>query len=71
MNDEILEEVRAIRHAHAAQFNFDLDAIFIDIQRCETEHALQGGHFIEPPSMPTISGYQKIRFGNPTQATNL
>jgi len=27
MNDEILDEIRAIREAHAAAFHFDLDAI--------------------------------------------
>lgn len=32
MNDPIVDEVRRIRDAHAARFNYDLDAIFRDIQ---------------------------------------
>ena len=30
LNDEIVEEVRAIREAHAEKFNFDLRAIYDD-----------------------------------------
>lgn len=32
MNDEIITEVRAIREAHAAKFNYDLRAIFEDLK---------------------------------------
>ena len=32
MNDPIVDEVRAVRDAHAARFNYDLEAIFRDIQ---------------------------------------
>ena len=32
MNDPIVEEVRRVRDAHAARFNYDLDAIFRDIK---------------------------------------
>jgi hypothetical protein len=32
VNDPIVEEVRRIRDAHAARFNYDLDAIFQDIK---------------------------------------
>lgn len=35
MNDPIVDEVRAIRDAHAARFNYDLDAIFRDIKEQE------------------------------------
>jgi len=31
--DALIAEVRAIREAHAAKFNYDLDAIFQDIRR--------------------------------------
>lgn len=31
MTDPIVEEVRRIREEHAAQFGFDIDAIFEDI----------------------------------------
>ena len=35
MNDPIVEEVRRIRDAYAAQFNYDLDAIFCDLKEQE------------------------------------
>ena len=37
MEDQILAALRRIREAHAAQFNFDLDARFADFKRLETE----------------------------------
>ena len=33
--DEIVEEVRRIRHEHAARFNNDLDAIVADLKEKE------------------------------------
>jgi hypothetical protein len=72
MNDEIINEVRAIREAHAAKFNFDLDAIYEDIKRSEAEHIARGAKFVDPPpATPNIphSAYQKIRFAhNSTKA---
>lgn len=35
MNDPIVDEVRRVRDAHAARFNYDLDAIFLDIKEQE------------------------------------
>ena len=35
--DEIVEEVRRIREAHAARFNYDLDAIVADFRKREEE----------------------------------
>jgi hypothetical protein len=35
MNDPIVDEVRRVRDAHAARFNYDLDAIFRDIKEKE------------------------------------
>ena len=37
MQDHIVEEVRRIREEHAAQFNYDLDAIVEDLRRSESE----------------------------------
>lgn len=37
MEDHIVEEVRVIREEHAAQFNYDVDAIFADLKRMELE----------------------------------
>jgi hypothetical protein len=35
VNDPIVDEVRRARDAHAARFNYDLDAIFRDIKEQE------------------------------------
>ena len=40
MNDPIVDEVRRIRDAHAARFNYDLDAIFKDIKERERKSGL-------------------------------
>ena len=40
MNDPIVDEVRRIRDAHAAKFNYDLDAIFRDIKEQEKKSGL-------------------------------
>lgn len=37
MNDPIVDEVRRVRDAHAARFNYDLDAIFRDLKKREKE----------------------------------
>ena len=40
MNDPIVDEVRRVRDAYAARFNYDLHAIFLDIKKRETESGL-------------------------------
>ena len=35
INDPIVEEVRKVRDAHAAQFNYDLRAIYEDLKKQE------------------------------------
>jgi hypothetical protein len=40
MNDPIVDEVRQVRDAHAARFNYDLHAIFEDIKKREKETGL-------------------------------
>lgn len=44
MNDPIVDEVRRVRDAHAARFNYDLRAIFLDIKNRENERGL---HFVD------------------------
>ncbi len=41
MNDPIVDEVRRIRDAHAARFNYNLDAIFLDIKEQEKKSGLK------------------------------
>jgi hypothetical protein len=66
LNDEIVDEVRAIRDAHAAQFGYDLRAIYADLKRLETEHIAAGHPFVPPPSeLPApISALQRTRFAH-------
>jgi hypothetical protein len=40
MNDPIVDEVRRVRDAHAARFNYNLDAIFQDIKKREKQSGL-------------------------------
>ncbi len=41
MNDPIVDEVRRVRDAHAAKFNYDLDAIFQDVKEQEKKSGLK------------------------------
>jgi hypothetical protein len=41
MNDPIVDEVRRVRDAHAATFNYDLDAIFQDVKEQEKKSGLK------------------------------
>ena len=47
--DPIVEEIRRVRHAHAAQFNNDLDAIVEDLRRLERESGRKYVNF--PPRL--------------------
>ena len=51
MNDPIVEEVRRVRDAHAARFNYDLDAIFQDIKEQEKK---SGRTFISGVSRQSV-----------------
>jgi hypothetical protein len=37
VKDEIVDEIRCIREAHAAAFGCDIDAIYADLKRLEKE----------------------------------
>lgn len=66
LNDEIVDEVRAIREAHAAKFNYDLRAIYEDLKKSEAEHMAAGHPYITPPSVPPTpdSALQRTRFAH-------
>jgi hypothetical protein len=49
LNDEIVDEVRAMRDAHAARFNYDLRAIVDDLKKTEAEHIAAGHPYVDPP----------------------
>jgi len=52
--DEIVEEIREFRQAHAARFDYDLDAIVADFKKREQE----GTHQVVslPPRRPAAQG---------------
>ncbi|MSR81151.1 MAG: hypothetical protein EXS11_10565 [Gemmataceae bacterium] len=59
MNDPIVDEVRRVRDAHAATFNYDLHAIFLDIKKREKErglHFVLGVAYQPMPEQPTETG---------------
>jgi hypothetical protein len=66
MNDPIFVEVRKVREAHAARFNYDLDAIFRDIKEQERK---SGREFVssapataEPiPALPLTGAAEAAR----------
>ena len=65
MNDEIITEVRAIKDAIGAKFNYDLRALFEDIKRGEGELQAKGIHLISPPPNPASqpnTALQRTRF---------
>ena len=63
-NDEIVDEVRAIRDAHAAKFGYDLLAIYADLKKSEAEHIAAGHPFIPAPErpVPPNPAWQRTRF---------
>ena len=54
MNDPIVDEVRRVRDAHAARFNYNLDAIFRDLKEQEKQSGRKfvsfGPRRIAPPA---------------------
>jgi hypothetical protein len=66
MNDPIVDEVRRVRDAYAARFNYDLDAIFRDIKEQEKKSGLQFVTF--PPRR--IEPRQSLQPAGPGQAVS-
>ena len=65
LNDEIVDEVRAVRETHAAKFGYNLRAIYEDLKKSEAEHISAGHPFIAPPSAPSEpASAQLIRFAH-------
>jgi hypothetical protein len=52
MNDPIVDEVRRVRDAHAARFNYDLDTIFRDIKEQEKKSGRKFVSFAPPRDEP-------------------
>ena len=54
LNDEIVDEVRAIRDAYTAKFGYNLQAIYADLKKSEAEHIAAGHPFIPAPIFPVL-----------------
>lgn len=66
MNDPIVDEVRAVRDAHAALFNYDLDAIFQDIKEQEKNSGLK---FVSYPPRKTVPNHALVPTGTAISVT--
>jgi hypothetical protein len=51
-NDKIVEEVRKVRDEYAAQFNYDLEAIFRDLKQQEEKSDREV--ITRPPKRPEL-----------------
>ena len=49
LKDEIVDEVRAFREAHAAKFDFNFRAIYEDLKKSEKESLADGFKFANLP----------------------
>jgi len=66
LTDEIVDEVRAIREAHASKFGYDLRAIYADLKKSEGKRIADGHPYVSPPSEPPApnSAFQRTRFAH-------
>jgi len=67
MNDEIITEVRAVKDAIGAKYNYDLHAMFEDIKRGESDLQAKGIQLIAPPPNPASlpnTALQRTRFAH-------
>jgi hypothetical protein len=62
MNDPIVDEVRRVRDAHAARFNYDMDAIFRDIKEQEKK---SGHKFVSFPPRRAEANQALLPIGAP------
>jgi len=65
MNDEIIEEVHAVKDALGAKFNYDLRLMYEDIKRGEAELRAAGFDLVLPPQNPANlpnTALQRTRF---------
>lgn len=53
LTDEIVEEIQKIREEYAKSFNYDLDAIFADLQKKQAE---SGREVVKLPPKRVLAG---------------
>ena len=61
-SDPIVDEVRRVRDAHAARFDYDLDAIFRDIKEREKKSGLEFVHGVARQPIPD-QAMQSVELG--------
>lgn len=62
LNDEIVDEVRAVREAHAKSFDYDLRAIFEDLKKSEAARIAAGHPYVQSAVPVPTPSVQRIRF---------
>jgi hypothetical protein len=60
--DEIIDEIHALRLAHAAGFYFDMARILADLKQSEHLHTEQGWPLAQAPASAPINTSPQVRF---------
>lgn len=68
-SDPIVDEVRRVRDAHAARFNYDLDAIFRDIKEQEKRSGRKFVSFAPAEAAPLPPPESNSEPNEPSQMT--
>jgi hypothetical protein len=65
-----VDEVRRVRDAHAAIFNYDLDAIFQDIKEQEKKSGLKFVSYPPRKTEPNLYMVSKVKRAHPERGLN-
>ena len=68
--DEIVEEIHKIREAYAKSFNYDLDAIFADLRKKESESGREVVNLSRKPGLTTRWSGRARDLGGEAKDTN-
>lgn len=61
IEDPVVQEVRRIRNEHAAQFDYDLEAIFADLKRSEEARDPQQSPLLSPQDNESDAAHDPAR----------
>ncbi|CAD5912099.1 hypothetical protein PA905_43530 [Planktothrix agardhii CCAP 1459/11A] len=70
MDDEIVEEIHRIREDYAKSFNYDLDAIFVDLRKKEAESGREVVNLSRKPGLTTRWSGRAKDIGDDIMETN-
>lgn len=68
--DEIVEEIHRIREDYAKSFNYDLDAIFVDLRKKEAESGREVVNLSRKPGLTTRWSGRAKDIGDDIMETN-